>query len=221
MDNKSSRGGGFVIIGVVVAAVSLVSLLVYAMSGTSEAPRKVVPVTTVKITLPPPPPPPPPKEPPPPTPQKMVEMPHVQEMLKVMPQAPSPRPSDAPPGPPDLGLAQGAGPGDFGPSGSGGGGGGGGSLAGWYGSLIGAALYDAVSKDGRLEHANGEIRARIWIGPDGIPTRVELVNKLGDPKLNQAFEDIVLHELRPSDPPPKELPQPVVVRLRAQPPTRS
>ena len=219
-----SGGRGFgVLIGVGAAVVAVVGLITWAMSGPAEAPRKVVPeLSMVKILPPPPPPPPPPKEPPPPQAQKMVEAPKMQDPMKAPP-TPSARPNanNAPPGPPDLGLPSGAGPGDFGPSGSGGGGGGGGSLAGWYGSVIGSALYEAVTRDGRLEHAKGEIRARIWIGPDGVPTRVELVTKLGDPKLDAAFEDIVLHELHPSDPPPKELPQPVVVRLRAQPPTRS
>ncbi len=210
-------------LGVGVVILALVGGIYFAMSGKSEAPRKTVPsVTTVKLLPPPPPPPPPPKEPPPPQPSKMVEAPKMQDPIKAAPQQPGPKPSanNAPPGPPDLGLPSGAGPGDFGPSGSGGGGGGGGSLAGWYGSVIGSALYEAVTKDGRLEHAKGEIRARIWIGPDGIPTRVELITRLGDPKLDAAFEDIVLHQLRPSDPPPKELPQPVVIRLRAQPPLR-
>lgn len=195
-------------------------------------PRKVQEVTVVKI-LPPPPPPPPPK----PVEQKMVEQtPVKQEMLEPKPidePKDSPKPKDLPkdePPPGPLSLdAKGDGPGDAfnlggkpggrGLIGGGGGGGGGGSRYGWYASIVQQQVASALRANPRTRSAVMQLQVRLWADSSGRISRVQLVSSTGNPELDAAIRDEVLTGITLREPPPKDMPMPIVARISARRPT--
>lgn len=202
-------------------------------SGSSlPPPRKVQELTVVKI-LPPPPPPPPPK----PVEQKMVEQtPVKQEMLEPKPidepkDSPKPKelPKDEPP-PGPLSLdAKGDGPGDAfnlggkpggrGLIGGGGGGGGGGSRFGWYASIVQQQVASALRANPRTRSAVMQLQVRLWADSSGRISRVQLVSSTGSQELDAAIRDEVLTGITLREPPPKDMPMPIVARISARRPT--
>jgi protein TonB len=202
---------------------------VFALSGHEDMPppRRIQEITLLKIT-PPPPPPPPPKPPE----QKMIEQvktdqPEFKEEKPV--EQPKQAPvkdakADEPPGPLSL-DAKAQGPGDlFNLAGKPGGspygaGGGGGSRWGWYASIVQAQLESALHGNRRTRNASMQVQIRIWADGSGRVTRVQLVASTGDVELdavirNEAFSGLVLRE-----PPPKDMPMPMVTRVTARRPS--
>ncbi len=184
-----------------------------------EGPRRSQNVTMVN--LPPPPPPPPKIEPPPPqeTPpeQKMIEQAPIDE--------PEEKPQDEPPPAPDLSTGlKGDGPPDgFGLSGSGGagsrfGGNGGrrGSKWGWYAGQVQSRIQEAVRNNRSTRKADMQIMARIWVDPTGRVNRVEVDGKSGDPAADAALRNEVLRGLQLQEPPPKGMPMPINLRIKAR-----
>lgn len=180
--------------------------------------------------LPPPPPPPPPPTPPPqqatPPPEKMVEQQKMiepeakpkEELRKDEP----PKPHEAPPGP--LGLnAKGEGPGDaFGlvgrPGGNGllGGGGGGGSRWGWYANEVQNGVTTALRNNPRTRTSKfSNLSIRIWLDKGGRITRTQLSGSSGDPAVDNAIVNEALSGLQMQEPPPGDMPMPIVLRASA------
>lgn len=217
-------GTGAIVLGVLAAGV------VVLLSGDKDPPRKVQDLTVVTILPPPPPPPPPPEKEPPP--EKMVEQTPVKQ--EIIEEKPIDIPKDAPPdlpktdAPPDgpLGLDDaGRGPGDLPgrPGGrgliGGGGGGGGGSKWGWYASIVQSQIEVALRSNERTRHAVMQIQVRLWSDGTGRVSRVQLVSSTGNPELDTVIRDDVLGRLTLREPPPKDMPMPIITRVIARKPS--
>jgi outer membrane biosynthesis protein TonB len=179
-------------------------------------------LTIVAIVPPPPPPPPPPEQQPE---QKMVEQtPVKQEMIEEKPvdipkDAPPDAKDDPMPGPPGLDDA-GKGPGDLpgrpggrGFIGGGGGGGGGSSRWGWYASIVQAQIEAALQANEKTRHAVMKIQVRLWSDATGRITRVQLASSSGNAELDAVIRDQILSGLTLREPPPKDMPMPIITRV--------
>jgi len=191
-------------------------------------PRQIRELTVVNIVQPPPPPPPPPTQMPE---QKMIEQPKMAEP-EFQEEKPIDRPKDEPvrdaksaepPGP--LALdAKAVGPGDvFGlagkPGGSPYGGGGGGSRWGWYASIVQSQIETALRANPKTRNAVMQVQVRLWADGSGRVNRVQLVSSTGNSELDAAIRNDVLGSLMLREPPPKDMPMPMVTRVTARRPS--
>ncbi|ABD06928.1 conserved hypothetical protein [Rhodopseudomonas palustris HaA2] len=190
-------------------------------------PRQVHEITIVNL----PPPPPPPPAPPPPE-QKMIEQPKMAEQ-EFKEEQPIEKPQDEPvkeaknsepPGPLSL-DAKPTGPGDLfnlggKPGGNPyGGGGGGGSRWGWYASIVQSQIESALRGNQRTQRAVLQVQIRLWADSTGKISRVQLVSSTGDAELDRIIRDDVLGSLTLREPPPKDMPMPMVTRVTARRPS--
>lgn len=210
-----------------VSLAALVIVAVWLLGGDKNPPRKISEITIVKV-LPPPPPPPP--RPPPPPEQKMVEQTPVKNEIKedkpveVPKEAPKnpPKPDEPPPGPLSL-AAKGEGPGDLfnlggnpggrGLLGGGGGGGGGGSRWGWYATIVQTQIEAALRANPKTRNAVLQVQVRLWCDGTGRVSRVQLVSSTGDSALDAVLRGEILEGLVLREPPPKDMPMPIVTRI--------
>ena len=127
--------------------------------------------------------------------------------------------------PADLGTGiQGNGPPDgFGLSGSGAGrlGGGGkahgsGSRWGWYAAQVQRAIGEAVRRNAGTRNADFHVDVRIWPDITGRIARAQLASSSGDRAIDAALKNEVLVGLRLQEPPPRDLPLPIVLRVTAR-----
>ncbi len=192
--------------------------------GRPSAPVKA-PERLISISLPPPPPPPPPKveeqEPPK---EEMI----AQEEVKPDEAKPEPEPAkDEPPpigtnnvgsGPPDgfgLGAYKG---GNGNGSGIGGSGKRGGSKFGWYAGQVQSTIAEALRKHPDTRKASLSLQVRIWPDATGRITRATLASSSGDPVLDNAIRNDILTGLQLKEPPPADMPRPIVLKLSARKP---
>ncbi len=191
-------------------------------------PRQVREMTIVNILPPPPPPPPPPPMPE----QKMIEQPKMAEP-EFKEDKPLEKPKDEPikdaknaepPGPLSL-DAKATGPGDLfnlggKPGGNPyGGAGGGGSRWGWYSTIVTTQIEAAIRANPKTRNMAGQIQVRIWADSTGRVSRVQLTPSTGDPEIDAVLRNEVLGGLTLREPPPKDMPMPVVTRVTARRPT--
>ncbi|GKQ53273.1 TonB C-terminal domain-containing protein [Bradyrhizobium sp. Ce-3] len=218
--------------GAVVAVVALfLGGAVYFFLGHDDLPppRQVRDLTIVNVTLPPPPPPPPPQPQPE---QKMIEQPKMAEpefkeekpVDKPKDQPAKDAKNDEPPGPLSL-DAKPTGPGDLfnlggKPGGSPyGGGGGGGSRWGWYTTIITSQVEAAIRANPKTRNMATQIQVRLWVDGSGHVTRVVLTPSSGNPEIDAALRNEVIGSLTLREPPPKDMPMPVVTRVTARRPS--
>ena len=215
-------GGGLLVVGLMAGGI------VVLLSGDKDPPRKVNELTIVAIVPPPPPPPPPPEKQPE---QKVIEQtPVKQEIIEekavdIPKDAPPEANNDPLPGP--LGLDDaGKGPGDLlgrpggrGLIGGGGGGGGGGSRWGWYASIVQTQIEAALRANERTRHAVLQVQVRLWSDSTGRINRVQLASSSGNPDLDAVIRDQILGAMTLREPPPKDMPMPIIMRLSAQQPS--
>jgi TonB family protein len=158
----------------------------------------------------------------------MVEQtPVKQEMIEEKPidipkEAPPDAPSDANDSPPSL-EANTTGPGTLkggkgGLIGGGGGGGGGSSKWGWYASIVQAQIEAALRANDKTRHAVMRVRVRLWPDATGRITRVQLVSSTGNSELDAVIRDQVLSGMTLREPPPREMPMPIVMQVTARSP---
>jgi outer membrane biosynthesis protein TonB len=211
------------------AGVVVVILIVGAgnlyFSRDNTPPPRLLREITVKI-VPPPPPPPPPPAPPPPE-QKMIEQPKMVEpevKQEKLVEKPKDEPiknakNDEPPGPLSL-DAKAEGPGDlFQLGGNPGGnpyGGGGGSRWGWYASLVQSQIEAALRANEKTRNAIMQVEIRLWADSAGRVSRVQLVSSTGDAALDAVIRNDVFGGLVLREPPPKDMPMPMVTRVTAR-----
>jgi hypothetical protein len=184
-------------------------------------PRRVVDTVQLKLIPPPPPPPPPPKVEKPPEPPQAIEQPKVREDKPV--EKPKER-DEPPPQPLALDAKGGAGGDAFGLAGRPGGadyiGGGstsGGSRFGGYANLIQSQIQDALKKDERLRNGRYRISLSVWLSAAGKPERVALISTTGDQDIDERIQQALLAMPPMRDAPPRDLPQPVRLRIDARP----
>jgi protein TonB len=214
------------------AALAVIAVLLggvmYFLSGHDDLPppRQVRELTIVNIVPPPPPPPSPPSE------QKMVEQPKMAEPeFKEEKPVEKPRDepikdakNDEPPGPLSL-DAKAVGPGDLfnlggKPGGNPyGGGGGGGSRWGWYASIVQTQIESALRANNKTRNATMQVEIRLWADGTGRVSRIQLVSSTGDAELDATIRDNVLGGLMLREPPPKDMPMPMVTRVTARRPS--
>jgi periplasmic protein TonB len=215
-------------IGVVISAVFiLVAFYFWSKSATPPPPERHDMV--INVVPPPPPPPPPPRKPPPPPPQqKMIAQPKLTKQ-DIKEEKPIDKPREAPPKeskadePPPGPLALNAkaeGPGDLfnlggKPGGNGllDGGGGGGSRWGWYAAIVQQQCQEALGENPRTRSAVLQVEVRLWADSEGRITRVVLVSSTGDANLDHAISSEAIGGLVLRQPPPKDMPMPMVLRF--------
>jgi hypothetical protein len=195
---------------------------VYSLVNSGDSPkRKVIEVMALKM-VPPPPPPPPKEEPPPP--------PKVVEQKIEPPPTPDDQPkNDAPPPDAPLALdAAGSGGGDaFGLGAKPGGtplqlgqtigGGGNGFNFGRYASLMQNQISRHIRQDEKLNTAKFRATIRVWLTNAGKVDRVQVLRTSGDTQLDKLIEQELGTMPAMPETPPREMPQPVIVRIGALP----
>jgi periplasmic protein TonB len=157
----------------------------------------------------------------------MIEQPKMVEP-EVKPEKPVEKPkdepvknakSDEPPGPLSL-DAKAEGPGDlFQLGGHPGGnpyGGRGGSRWGWYASIVQAQIESALRANEKTRNAVMQVEIRLWADSSGRVSRVQLVSSTGDPALDAVIRNEVFGGLVLREPPPKDMPMPMVTRVTAR-----
>ncbi len=158
--------------------------------------------------------------------QEKLDHPEFKEEKPIEQPRPEPKSAkdDQPPGPLSL-DAKGQGPGDLfnlggKPGGSPyGGAGGGGSKWGWYASMVQAQLESALRANPRTRNARMQAQIRIWANASGRVTRVQLVSSTGDAELDAIIRNEVFGSLVLREPPPKDMPMPMVTRVTARRPS--
>jgi periplasmic protein TonB len=224
-DRRSSDRRSLLRYGSVLAVLALLfGGAVYYFFGSDDLPppRQIRELTIVNVVPPPPPPPPPPQKMPE---QKMIEQPKMAEP-EIKQEKPIDKPkdepakdakNDQPPGPLSL-DAKATGPGDlFGlggkPGGSPYGGGGGGSRFGWYASIVTEQVEAALRANPRTRNAVMELQVRIWADGTGHVSRIVLTPSTGDADLDAVIRNQVLGSLVLREPPPKDMPMPIVTKV--------
>jgi TonB family protein len=96
------------------------------------------------------------------------------------------------------------------------GGGGGGSRWGWYASIVQSQIEAALRANPKTRHAVMQFQVRLWSDASGRVSRVQLVSSTGNSELDAAVRDEVLSGLTLREPPPKDMPMPIVTRVTAR-----
>jgi hypothetical protein len=128
-----------------------------------------------------------------------------------------------PPGPLSL-DAKPVGPGDLfnlggKPGGNPYGGGGGGSRWGWYSSIVSTQMQAALLANPRTRNLVAQMQVRVWADSSGRVSRIQLTPSTGDAELDTFIRNDVLGSLTLREPPPKDMPMPVVTRVTARRPS--
>jgi TonB family protein len=213
-ERGKGRKYGF-LFGIGLVVLIVLGLILGQIATGNHAPVSKMPeVVMVKPLLPPTPPPPPPKvEPPKEVVQKMIE------------QAPMDKPEDKPDDPKDVAPAlttslTGPGSDGFGVAAghTGTGGTGGqtrGSQFGWYAGEVQRTIQEALSHNPVASHAQFVQKVRVWADASGRLIRMKIAGSTGDPSVDRAIEE-TLTGLQLPEPPPSDMPMPIVMRLTAR-----
>jgi outer membrane biosynthesis protein TonB len=218
-------GGGLVLVAAMFGGV----WFTLSAGDDTPPPKQLRELTVVNIVMPPPPPPPPPMI----EQQKVIDQPKMveQEMPEDKPvEKPVDEPvkdakNQEPPGP--LALdAKATGPGDLfnlgskvGGSPYGGRGGGGGSRWGWYASIVQVQIEAALRSNEKTKNAVMQLQVRLWADSSGRVSRIELASSTGNAELDAAIRNEVLGRLTLREPPPNDMPMPMVTRVTARRPS--
>ncbi len=215
---------------VIVVGLLAVAVAVYfAFFSKAEKPKKKsAAVTMVNIMPPPPPPPPtPPPTPPPPQPEQQKVEDKREDFVEEAKPEDAPPPESAPEEAAPLGSnIQGEGADSFGLRGKGGSGmiggigsgkgGGGGTKFGWYAGQVQSRVVEALGKHRRTRSASLSVKVRIWADNTGRITRATLEGTSGDPAIDRAIQSEILNGLQLQEPPPEDMPMPIVMRITAK-----
>lgn len=206
------RWGGIVL--AVSAAIMLGLWLKDFLGG--ETPHRKQSLQQITLIKPPPPPPPPEKPP----------EPVVKEEIKLAEPEPEPmEQADEPPPGPDLGIdAEGTGDGDgFGLVGKKGGAdliGSRGNPWAWYDAIVNdavnSALQDALAREKELKDKTYKVVVKVWIDTGGQISRVEVMDKTGDPKVDELIKEAMQNVRALREGPPADMPQPLKIRVTSR-----
>jgi outer membrane biosynthesis protein TonB len=219
-------------VGALAVIIVLLGSGIYMFLGHDDMPppRQVRELTIVNVVPPPPPPPPPP-------PQQQPEQKMVEQAKMAEPEFKEDKPldkpkdepakdakNDEPPGPLSL-DAKATGPGDLfnlggKPGGSPyGGGGGGGSRWGWYASIVQSQIESALRSNPKTRNAVMQVQIKLWADSTGRVSRIQLVSSTGDAELDAVIRNNLFSGMTLREPPPKDMPMPVVTRVTARRPS--
>jgi len=213
---------------VVLGVVLLLGAGMFLLFGKKAEPKRKASVSMVSLmpVLPPPPPPTPQPTPPPqeqPTPE--TKQPEFQAEEKPenaqMDEPKSETPEEVSP----LGSnIQGDGADGFGLRGSGNGivggkgngKGAGGTKWGWYAGQVQSRVVEALGKHRRTRSSTLSVKVRIWADSTGRITRATLDGTSGDPAVDKSIQSEILTGLQLQEPPPEDMPMPIVMRITAK-----
>jgi outer membrane biosynthesis protein TonB len=85
---------------------------------------------------------------------------------------------------------------------------------GWYYARIASEIEDALRRHRQLRQAAVRVELRVWADRSGRIERLELVQATGHPELEAALQTVV--GLRLKEPPPADLPMPMIARFTAR-----
>jgi TonB family protein len=215
---------GLPIIAVVLLVLAGVGFVAFRKSA-GELSRKPAKVKMVEIIAPPP--PPPPSTPPPtPPPQERPPEPENKAPEFVEQEAIPDKPTEEPAAQDEamgtnvvgdgssnaFGLKAGGGAGRIG----GRRGGRGGGKYGAYASQVQSRVAEALRSNPATRSAEIRVDVRIWADATGRVSRARLARSTGDNALDRAIQDQVLTGLQLTEPPPSDMPMPIVMRLTAR-----
>ncbi|MDB6074247.1 MAG: hypothetical protein JWO89_1887, partial [Verrucomicrobiaceae bacterium] len=93
----------------------------------------------------------------------------------------------------------------------------GGSKYGYFASQVQRSITDAVRRHERVRNASFSIKVRVWADAGGRIIRSSLSGSSGDSSVDAAITNDVLNGLQLPEPPPADMPMPVVMRLNVKP----
>ncbi|MDC7787022.1 TonB C-terminal domain-containing protein [Rhodoplanes sp. TEM] len=212
-----AAGGAAIVLALAAAGIVLVQ------GSESDPPRRVQEFVVVVL----PPPPPPPQVQPPPE-EKMIEAPKMAEP-EFKPEKPAEKPidekpaesaSDEPPGPPALDVDA-SGPGDMAAKKGGRSltAGGGGSLFAWYNGVVTSQIQRALMANPKTRSSVAQMQVRVWVDGTGRIVRIVLGSSSGNAEIDSAVRDEILSGLVLREPPPPNMPMPMVARIVMRRPT--
>lgn len=187
-------------------------LFIDSLGGTNPPPP--TPVQQISLVQPPPPPPPPKMEEPPP--EEVIEEIETPEEEPLVDDSAvdEPMPGD------ELGLdADGtAGTDGFGLKARKGGRSliGGGDRFKWYAGVVQRDVQSALSGIEEIRKGKYSLVVRIWVASDGVIERSEIVRGTGDAVLDSELVRALADDVRISNTPPDDMPQPVKLRISSR-----
>lgn len=217
VDEQKPAWGRWGVVALLVMAAIMLGLWLKDFLG-DKTPLKKQSLQQITLIKPPPPPPPPPEKPPEPV---------VKEEIKLSEPEPEPMDqADEPPPGPDLGIdAEGTGSGDgFGLVGKKGGadliGGSRGNPWAWYDAIVNdavnSAFQDALAREKGLKDKTYKVIVKVWIDASGKVSRIALVDKTGDPKVDDLLKDVLENLRTLREGPPTDMPQPLKIRVTSR-----
>jgi TonB family protein len=229
-DDEDDQPGFFkkyrmvIIIGVLAA----IGAGAWALAPKDKPRKKSSSVSMVNIMPPPPPTPPPPT--PPPTPPPVEEPREIPENQPEFVEETQPESAPQPESPPEEAAPMGSniqGEGDnFGLSGKGGGGmigglgsgnrQGGNSKYGFYAGQVQSRVAAALRSNKKTRSATLDLKVRIWVDSNGRIQRAKLEGSSGNAAVDRALAEEALAGLQLSEPPPQDMPMPIVMRISAK-----
>ena len=100
-----------------------------------------------------------------------------------------------------------------------GGGGGGGSRWGWYAAIVQKEIETAIRTNPKTRNSVMQVTVRLWADSAGRVVRVQLGSSTGNPEIDAAIRNEVLAGIVLREPPPRDMPMPMVTRVTAHRPT--
>jgi TonB family protein len=207
--------------GVAALCLGVVGVIAFMLFHAQSTPHRQAVTMITRVVLPPSPPPPPPPKPPEPKPMeppKFQEVKPQQQQMKPQdkpaPKTPpaTPLTAEAGPGNNPYGLAVGNGEGNV----IGGGGGEGGNHFGRYAGLVQSQVQGALRREDKTRYGRYHISVRLWLGASGQVTRAQIASSSGDPAVDSAITGL-LSGLSFGEAPPVGMPQPINLRIGAEP----
>ena len=92
------------------------------------------------------------------------------------------------------------------------------SRYGWYAAKVQTSIATALRSHASIRNATFSVQVRIWPDRNGRITRSQLVGGSGVPAVDEAIRNQVLLGLQLPDPPPADMPTPIVLRVTARKP---
>lgn len=197
---------------IVVGAIALTWTVVAWLSQPAPEPKRVV--QEISLVRPPP-PPPEPEEPPPPPPEieEEIDLPEPEPMQETV------QSDEPPPGPLGLDADGTAGADGFGLMARRGGRdilASVGDRFGWYAGLLQRDILDHLSDVERLRSRGYDVNVRLWLDTSGAVRNIEMVSGSGDPEIDRLISQTLTSIASVEEPPPADLPQPVLLRVRSR-----
>lgn len=78
-------------------------------------------------------------------------------------------------------------------------------------------IQQTLQKDERLRHGRYRLSLSVWLTAAGKPERVALTSTTGDSEIDQRIQQVLAAMPALRDAPPRDMPQPIRLRIDARP----